>query len=193
MQEVFEWYTEVNNTDEITQGDIFLNLPIINIENESEILSLDNIEDYEAEISVEFYDYIILTQPCDLARPKEELKNVVLCKIHDLNKLKWEKKKCKEIIEGKRPQFYMLNENEKFNYKDRYTTWEGFNHHIVDFNSIQTISVEALKKYSSNINKRLRLLPPYREHLSQAFARSFMRIGLPTDIDKDSIEKYSKK
>jgi hypothetical protein len=32
--------------------------------------------------------------------------------------------------------------------------------------------------------KRLRLLPPYREHLSQAFARFFMRVGLPTDIPK---------
>jgi hypothetical protein len=30
--------------------------------------------------------------------------------------------------------------------------------------------------------RRLRLLPPYREHLSQAFARFFMRVGLPVDI-----------
>jgi hypothetical protein len=30
--------------------------------------------------------------------------------------------------------------------------------------------------------KRLRLLPPYREHLSQSFARFFMRVGLPIDI-----------
>ena len=28
----------------------------------------------------------------------------------------------------------------------------------------------------------LRLLPPYGEHLSQAFARFFMRVGLPVDI-----------
>jgi hypothetical protein len=25
-------------------------------------------------------------------------------------------------------------------------------------------------------------MPPYREHLSQAFARYFMRVGLPSDI-----------
>ncbi len=29
---------------------------------------------------------------------------------------------------------------------------------------------------------RLRLLPPYREHLSQAFARFFMRVGLPVAV-----------
>jgi hypothetical protein len=36
---------------------------------------------------------------------------------------------------------------------------------------------------SKRNGKRLRLLPPYREHLSQAFARFFMRIGLPVHID----------
>jgi len=30
--------------------------------------------------------------------------------------------------------------------------------------------------------KRLRLLPPYREHPSRSFARFFMRAGLPGDI-----------
>lgn len=30
--------------------------------------------------------------------------------------------------------------------------------------------------------EHLRLLPPYREHLSQAFARYFMRVGLPQDL-----------
>jgi hypothetical protein len=28
----------------------------------------------------------------------------------------------------------------------------------------------------------LRLLPPYRKHLSQSFARFIMRVGLPIDI-----------
>ena len=38
---------------------------------------------------------------------------------------------------------------------------------------------------------RKRLLPPYREHLSQSFARYFMRVGLPTDIPADDIKNYS--
>jgi hypothetical protein len=28
----------------------------------------------------------------------------------------------------------------------------------------------------------VRLLPPYREHLAQAFARFFIRVGLPVDV-----------
>jgi len=33
--------------------------------------------------------------------------------------------------------------------------------------------------FAKTCNRRL---PPYREHLSQAFARYFMRVGLPQDI-----------
>jgi hypothetical protein len=36
---------------------------------------------------------------------------------------------------------------------------------------------------------RLRLLPPYREHLSQSFARFFMRVGLPVDIPSFTSKK----
>ena len=32
--------------------------------------------------------------------------------------------------------------------------------------------------------------PEYREHLSQAFARYFMRVGLPVDIDREEIKEY---
>jgi hypothetical protein len=35
---------------------------------------------------------------------------------------------------------------------------------------------------NQRMQSRLRLLPPYREHLSQAFARFFMRVGLPVPI-----------
>jgi hypothetical protein len=34
----------------------------------------------------------------------------------------------------------------------------------------------------SNRLSGLRLCPPYREHLAQAFARFFMRVGLPIPI-----------
>jgi hypothetical protein len=33
-------------------------------------------------------------------------------------------------------------------------------------------------------HSRFRLLPPYREHLSQAFARFFMRVGLTIPVEK---------
>jgi hypothetical protein len=42
-------------------------------------------------------------------------------------------------------------------------------------------SEDLLREYVKD-KKRIRLLPPYREHLSQAFARHFMRVGLPSGI-----------
>ena len=41
---------------------------------------------------------------------------------------------------------------------------------------------ELANRYAGERGQRLRLLPPYREHLGQAFARYFMRVGLPVDI-----------
>jgi len=41
-----------------------------------------------------------------------------------------------------------------------------------------------IKLHLRKQGNRLRLLPPYREHLAQAFARFFMRVGLPADIPK---------
>jgi len=62
---------------------------------------------------------------------------------------------------------------------------------IVDFHRIYSLPKNYLRKIAQEKEVRLRLLPPYREHLSQAFARYFMRVGLPVDIDKDSIKKLN--
>jgi len=53
---------------------------------------------------------------------------------------------------------------------------------VVDFKNVYGIHYSTLENIVKKQNKRIRLLPPYREHLSQAFARYFMRVGLPQDI-----------
>ena len=53
---------------------------------------------------------------------------------------------------------------------------------MVDFRNVYGVPFGFLEELSASRGERLRLLPPYREHLSQAFARFFMRVGLPTDI-----------
>ncbi|MEK7846207.1 MAG: hypothetical protein AAB257_04505 [Nitrospinota bacterium] len=53
---------------------------------------------------------------------------------------------------------------------------------VVDFRSVYSIPFPLINEIKDKQQKRLRLLPPYREHLSQAFARFFMRVGLPVDI-----------
>ncbi len=53
---------------------------------------------------------------------------------------------------------------------------------VVDFKNVYGVHRSILTEIVGRIQIRIRLLPPYREHLSQAFARYFMRVGLPQDI-----------
>lgn len=189
----FDWYEEINSSDEITQGDIFLNFPFIKINNYEDLLKED-LEGVEVDMEVEYKNCIVLTQPCDLARPKPELENVILCQIHDVDSSDLGKKRLIEITQGNAPQFYMLNKKEDFVYKNESydINMNGFNYHIVNFDIVDKVPIKALKTYSKTVKNRLRLLPPYREHLSQAFAKYFMRIGLPSDIDRKDFDKYAK-
>ena len=52
---------------------------------------------------------------------------------------------------------------------------------IIDFKSV-VLPVGFLRNFAVQQGPRVRLMPPYREHLSQSFARFFMRVGLPVDI-----------
>ena len=53
---------------------------------------------------------------------------------------------------------------------------------VVDFRRLYSLPLTFVRQVAARGGDRLRLLPPYREHLSQAFARYFMRVGLPQDI-----------
>ncbi len=58
-------------------------------------------------------------------------------------------------------------------------------HRVVNFYDLYTIPVRFLESLLVNRGtKRLRLRSPYREHLSQSFARFFMRVGLPSPVKK---------
>jgi hypothetical protein len=59
-----------------------------------------------------------------------------------------------------------------------------FEHRIVAFHEVFTLPREFLESLlAARGRDRPRLLAPYREHLSQAFARDFMRVGLPVPVD----------
>ena len=53
---------------------------------------------------------------------------------------------------------------------------------VADFRRVYSLPLSFLRRRATVSSDRLRLLPPYRERLSQAFARFFMRVGLPSDI-----------
>ena len=84
---------------------------------------------------------------------------------------------CNDIAEGFAWNYAFINSSGLDAFKSELR--------LVDFHEIFTVPRSFLESLLQQRNAlRLRLLPPYREHLSQAFARFFMRVGLPTTLSK---------
>lgn len=58
---------------------------------------------------------------------------------------------------------------------------EESEYRVVDFRRVHSLPLALVRQFAAAHSPRARLLPPYREHLAQAFARYFMRVGLPVD------------
>jgi len=152
------------------QGDFIKNCPII---TPPENLTGDTID-----ATISEYDVIIMTQSCDLSHDKIEL--VLVCPYYSIDiwgeaKDFFKTDKGKEALRrGYLPAYHLLNKCDIPQF--------DMNYNIVDFRSVFAIPFKSLVSHTKKYKKRLRLLPPYREHLSQSFARFFMRVGLPSDI-----------
>ena len=180
----FEWYCEITKSDDITQGDIVKKCPIPILNGsvfDAIIKKQDNVDE---PIGVIESDVMILSQACDIVNDK--IDSIVVCPVWPLKTLMssndyYKKSSGRENLrQGKEPSYHLLNEyfSEKI----------SLPYSVVDFHRIYSLPKVYLKRILTNIDIRIRLLPPYREHLSQAFARYFMRVGLPLDIDSKSIK-----
>ncbi|MDQ3394834.1 MAG: hypothetical protein M3512_12085 [Bacteroidota bacterium] len=174
----FQWYTNIL-TNELEQGDFLEKCPII--------IPPELIEEgSQPEVEVEYIDSIILSQSCDLVNEKLEI--VLVCPYYSLQTfldslpegqkpttIKSKKKIIEELKKGQSPGYHLLNKDSEYSIKD---------YIVVDFKNVYGVHFLFLKEFVKKFNNgnRIRLLPPYREHLSQAFARYFMRVGLPQDI-----------
>lgn len=167
----YPWYETPTKNSQLMQGDFISNCPIL-------LPPKDFSGNDDFEIKVKNFNVIVMSQSCDLENHK--LNWVLVCAVWDLDYLATlnehlrSKKNKEKLRRGNFPNYHLLNKCEI----------EGSERdfQIVDFRNSFSISYNFLKEFSSKQSK-LRLLPPYREHLSQAFARFFMRVGLPIDIE----------
>ena len=126
------------------------------------------------------YDVVVMSQSCDLQNDK--LKFVLVCPYWSLEEFSEQnanfrsRKIREEIRRGYLHSLHMLNECSLEEKK------QGIQ--IVEFGSVYSIPFDFLKHFAKGQGRRLRLLSPYKEQLSQAFARYFMRVGLPNDIPR---------
>lgn len=124
-------------------------------------------------------DAIVLSQSCDLVQHK--VQDVLLCAC-------WQPRELPDGLGSVRGLDGIRRGHLASHHLLPPCSLEGFveSVRVVDFRSVYTLPLDYFRRLAAKRGKRLRLLPPYREHLSQAFARYFMRVGLPADIPQVS-------
>lgn len=194
----FPWYEEVMADSPITQGDLIESCPVLAFDQIPELPAAVKIADVLAALEAAYgvlpTRVVVMTQACDLAQAKAT--QVTLCPIRHVSDYKqdWEaalsadrrmpkvgewQSRMNSIKNGRILNLCLLNGR-------RGETAEQITipHQIVDFHEVFSLPLDFLAKWvTAQGHNRLRLLPPYREHLSQSFARYFMRVGLPQPID----------
>lgn len=175
-----KWYSRESDIpdfyDVFEQGDIFFDVPL-NILNIKEKTTLQMIKDGKIGIKQYNKDVILLTQSCDLENSK--VASIIISplrKLSDLLKPISDERQddfFKELKNGGIHRLHLLNKIVDTKYADEFP--------VVDFGAIFSYQFTFLNKISSL--KIRQLNSPYREHLSQSFAKFFMRVGLPTPID----------
>jgi len=181
----FKWYDDVPENSPIEQGDILEKCSIL-LSNEQHYQHLLDGKKQEALLDVKEINAIVLSQSCDIQNMK--IDSIIVCPIKSLKEFIVKGDFYKSTIarenlrQGKYPEYHLL---QKFG-----TDGLPCDFYFVDFHHIYSVPkrfLEALAKSKSH----KRLLSPYRENLSQSFARYFMRVGLPEGISKDEIRNYS--
>ena len=130
------------------------------------------------DVPVDDRDCIVVTQTCDLENDKAHF--VAMCPLHPIvefeqinpkfkGKGEWERVR-KGRIEGLHLIASLHNPND-----NRACL-------VADFREIYSLPIAYLKDHALSLGSRWRLRSPYLEHFSQAFARFFMRVGLPSSI-----------
>jgi hypothetical protein len=171
------WYEAVEDTA-LRQGDIVADVPVVRAD------AMENWppeEGAQLPVAVDIEDRaIVVSQSCDLANDK--IPDVLLAQVADWqtacaamikagNQFAQGKKFRKALVEGHIPSLHLLHKH-----GEPELSWS-----IVDFHRLFVVPKALVVDCARRQGKRLRLCPPYREHFAQAFARYFMRVGLPLD------------
>ena len=173
----YEWYGVVEAAEPLAQGDILESLPVI-----FPISPKHTIEGSAVYSTSTISDYIVLTQSCDLTYSKVD--NIVLCPISSLSSHiesnfpamgeKGKRKYKNHLSDGEVIGWHLLNRCE--------IPEKPLDYHVVDLKNPIALPLTYIAIHAHEQPSRLRLQPPYREQLSQAFARAFMRVALPIII-----------
>ena len=171
----YPWYAIVND-DSLEQGDILRLCPVF-VPPRGLRAALLPSEDQAIEFEWMQRDVIVMSQTCDLAKGREKVADLLLCAVwpcHEVGGHLATAKGKEDARRGNLPAYHMIAE----------CGLPGFESDVsvVDFRRVYSLPLDYFRDLAARAGDRVRLLPPYREHMAQAFARFFMRVGLPVDI-----------
>ncbi len=174
----YPWF-EVARGDVLEQGDILPDCPIFIAPGD---LDVDALEKAASLSSVRFdchrFDVIVMSQTCDLVKGREKVQEILLCPLFQRSDFEtgelsradgWE-----DARKGRFPAYHVIAACTLGDHPA--------DPKVVDFRRVFSLPLSFSRNFASLCEERVRLLPPYRGHLSQDFARFFMRVGLPVDI-----------
>lgn len=168
----YPWYRPVVDGS-LEQGDLLFDFPSVAVTS-----SYEQLLSGEPGFEIHYYDAIVLTQSCDLAA--EKVDNVILCPFFRKEELAskfpaiGQKGGEKQVQRGNWESLYLLppcNIGET-----------AIEPRIVNFRQVFAMPFPVLADHARRQDQKIRLCPPYREHLAQAFARFVMRIGFPIEF-----------
>ncbi|MGH9009948.1 MAG: hypothetical protein ACRDYF_08910 [Acidimicrobiia bacterium] len=179
------WYVAVTGTG-LEQGDLIADLPIPVTGG----IQFDEGRPTRVSTRLEVVDALVLTQSCDLVQGK--VGEVMVCAVASWDALVEAELArgntavagssfIEKLIEGAIPSLSLLH---------RRSTRPELPWSVANFRRLYTVERVYLHQVlvDRRTVRRLRLRSPYREHLAQALARYFMRVGLPHDAAPFRIE-----
>jgi hypothetical protein len=164
MTDAYPWFGIVEG-GQLEQGDVLADCPTYRPSG-------------NGRVEEETRDVVILSHSCDLAHGKLEM--VQVCPLWTLDDLAARAEYFRsrtareELRRGNLPGYNLLNRCALAGFEREFR--------VCDYRALCGVSLETIKLLAARQSPRIRLLPPYREHLAQAFARFFMRVGLPVDV-----------
>jgi len=168
MMEAF-WTSVSDGT--LRQGDLLLRCPV-------PILPPDLKVDVTISVAMRYHDVVVINQSCDLEQRK--VRGVALLSVTSVpefeknNPVFAKKGRWNEVLKGRAEGLHLL--------ASPVEPEDNRQALVVDFREIYSLPYDVLTAHAASLGPRWRLRSPYLEHFSQAFARFFMRVGLPSTI-----------
>ncbi len=176
---VSDWY-ELVEGEELEQGDILERCPVFRPPADMTWSDNKAVPDIGV-ITVSLLDVVVVSQSCDIASDqKSAMWLVVLCPVWKLSAVGKDnpflnsslgKEDCRR---GNLPGYHMIAGSQDPRWSREIS--------VASFHELWSLPLNYVRRFAASKGLRPRMKSPYREHLSQALARYFMRVGLPSEV-----------